>query len=183
MRSDFKHKTRDDGSLMMIGFAVEDLPICSPWTFRENHSPNIIYTVNRRNQPTAMDLYFLDWVRTRYKTKPETHTKSAHTVLSPSGRRYELGPRGQLGWGSGLALAIWVGLGRVGQKVKKNNLRSRDDVWTVVLSESPWTANRRSPQSREFEFKNVKVYVGQWGSYQGSPPHVRAFVALLTEAT
>ena len=37
-----------------------DLPICSPRTFRENHSPNIIYTVNRRNQPTAMDLYFLD---------------------------------------------------------------------------------------------------------------------------
>ena len=58
-----------------------DLPICSPWTFRENHSPNIIYTVNRRNQPTAMDLYFLDLVRTRYKTEPETHTKSAHTVL------------------------------------------------------------------------------------------------------
>ena len=58
-----------------------DLPICSPWTFRENHSPDIIYTVNRRNQPTAMDLYFLDWVRTRYKTEPETHTKSAHTVL------------------------------------------------------------------------------------------------------
>ena len=57
------------------------LPICSPWTFRENHSPNIIYTVNRRNQPTAMDLYFLHWVRTRYKTEPETHTKSAHTVL------------------------------------------------------------------------------------------------------
>ena len=60
---------------------VVDLPICSPWTFRENHSPNIIYTMNRRNQPTAMDLYFLDWVRTRYKTEPETHTKSAHTVL------------------------------------------------------------------------------------------------------
>ena len=58
-----------------------DLPICSPWTFRENHSPNIIYTVNRRNQPTAMDLYFLDWVRTRYKTEPETHTKSAPAVL------------------------------------------------------------------------------------------------------
>ena len=57
----------------------QDLPICSPWTFRDNHSPNTIYTVNRRNQPTAMDLYFLDWVRTRYE--PETHTKSAHTVL------------------------------------------------------------------------------------------------------
>ena len=38
-------------------------------------------TVNRKNQPTAMDLYFLDWVRTRYKTEPETHTKSSHTVL------------------------------------------------------------------------------------------------------
>ena len=25
---------------------------------------------------------------------------------------YELGPRGQLGWGSGLALAIWVGLAK-----------------------------------------------------------------------
>ena len=59
---------------------IPDLPICSPRTFRENHSPNI-YTVNRRNQPTATDLYFLDWVRTRYKTEPETHTKSAHTVL------------------------------------------------------------------------------------------------------
>ena len=33
-------------------------------------------------------------------------------------------------------------MGRVG----KNNIRSKDDVWTVVLSESPWTANRRSPQ-------------------------------------
>ena len=41
--------------------------------------------------------------------------------------------------------AAWVGLGRVGQEVKKNNLRSKDDVWTVVFSESPWTANRRSP--------------------------------------
>ena len=60
---------------------LQYLPICSPWTFRQNHSPNIIYTVNRRNQPTAMDLDFLDWVRTRYKTEPETHTKSAHTVL------------------------------------------------------------------------------------------------------
>ena len=57
------------------------LPICSPWTFKENHSPNIIYTVNRRNQLTAMDLYFLDWERTRYKTEPETRTKSAHTLL------------------------------------------------------------------------------------------------------
>ena len=68
---------------LVIGLITEPLklPICSPWTFRENHSTNIIYTVNRRNQPTAMDLYFLDWVRTRYKTKPETHTKSAHTVL------------------------------------------------------------------------------------------------------
>ena len=64
-----------------------DLPICSPWTFRENHSPKIIYTVNRRNQPTAMDLHFLGCVRTRYKTEPETHTKSAHTVLGPSGRQ------------------------------------------------------------------------------------------------
>ena len=61
--------------------SLSDLPICSPWTFRENHSPNIIYTVNRRNQSAAMDLYFLDWVGTRYKTEPETHTKSAHTVL------------------------------------------------------------------------------------------------------
>ena len=33
------------------------------------------------NQPTAMDIYSLDWVRTRDKTEPETHTKSAHTVL------------------------------------------------------------------------------------------------------
>ena len=63
---------------------------------------------------------------------------------------YELGPRGHLGWGSGLALAIWVGLGRVGQEVKKNNLRSKDDVWTVVLSESPWTANRHSPSKKGF---------------------------------
>ena len=34
-----------------------------------------------RNQPTAMDLYFLDWVRTRDKTEPEKLTKAAHTVL------------------------------------------------------------------------------------------------------
>ena len=66
---------------LLIVKSDRDLPICSPWTFRENHSPNIIYTMNRRNQPTAMDLYFLNWVRTRYKTEPETHTKSAHTVL------------------------------------------------------------------------------------------------------
>ena len=59
-----------------------DLPICSPWAFRENHSPNIIYTVNRRNQPTAMDLYFLDWVRTRYKTEPEhAHKISSHGTI------------------------------------------------------------------------------------------------------
>ena len=32
------------------------------------------------------------------KTEPETHTKSAHTVLLPSAS-YELGPRGQLGSG------------------------------------------------------------------------------------
>ena len=81
-----------------------------------------------------MDLYFLDWVRTRYKTG----------YYDQADASYELRPHGQLGWGSGLALAIWVGLGRVGQEVKKNNLRSKDDVWTVVLSESPWTANRRS---------------------------------------
>ena len=42
---------------------------------------SILPGMNMRNQPTAMDLYFLDWVRTRYKTEPETHTKSAHTVL------------------------------------------------------------------------------------------------------
>ena len=39
-------------------------------------------------------------------------------------------------------------MGRVGsgwpRGEKKINLRSKDDVWTVVLSESPWTANRRS---------------------------------------
>ena len=38
-------------------------------------------------------------------------------------------------------------MGRVGSgwpRGKKNNLRSKDDVGTVVLSESPWTANRRS---------------------------------------
>ena len=78
-----------------------DLPICSPWTFRENHSPNIIYTVNRRNQPTALDLY----QPTRYYDQADASC--------------ELGPRGQLGWGSGFALAIWIGLGRVGQEVKK----------------------------------------------------------------
>ena len=124
-----------------------------------------------------MDLYFLDWVRTRYKTEPETHTKSAHTVLWPSGfASYELGPRCQLGWGSGLALAKWVGLGRVSQEAKKNNLRSKDDVWTVglgrvsqeakknnlrskddvwtvVLSKSPRTANRRSQTPGEFLFR------------------------------
>ena len=72
---------RDEKSLQRKALFFWDLPICSPWTFRENHSPNIIYTVNRRNQLTAMDLYFLDWVRTRYKTEPGAHTKSAHTVL------------------------------------------------------------------------------------------------------
>ena len=87
------------------------LPICSPWTFRENHSPNIIYTVSRRNQPTAMDLYFLDWVRTRYKTEPETHTKSSHTVLWPSGRQLWIGTTRSAGVG------VWVSvsdMGRVG---------------------------------------------------------------------
>ena len=45
----------------------------------------------------------------------QNRTRDANKI-SP---RYELRPRGQLGWGSGLALAIWVGLGRVGQEVKK----------------------------------------------------------------
>ena len=96
-----------DGSVCVY----QDLPICSPWTFRENHSPNIIYTVNRRNQPTAMDLYFLDWVRTRYKTEPETHTKSAHTVLGPSGHQLSIGTTRSAGVG------VWVSVsdtGRVG---------------------------------------------------------------------
>ena len=82
---------------------------------------------------------------------------------------YELGPRGQLGWGSGLALAIWVGLAK---RSKKNNLRSKDqdDVWTVVLSESPWTANRRSRRWEEFETidKNAKQ-----GYYTVSSPSNR----------
>ena len=97
--------------------------ICSPWTFRENHSPNIIYTVNRRNQPAALDLYFLDWVRTIYiqnRTRQQRRTQNQPTrYYDQADASYELGPRGQLGWGSGLALAIWVGLGRVGQEVKK----------------------------------------------------------------
>ena len=96
-----------------------DLPICSPWTFRENHSPNIIYTVNRRNQPTAMDLYFLDWVRTDTKPNQRRTQNQSTRYYDQADASYELGPRGQLGWGSGLALAIWVGLGRVGQEVKK----------------------------------------------------------------
>ena len=130
---------------------VRDLPICSPWTFRENHSPNIIYTVNRRNQPTAMDLYFLNWVHAPDTKPSQKRTQNQPTrYYDQADASYELGPRGQLGWGSGLALAIWVGLGRVGQQVKKNNLRSKDDVWTVVLSESPWTANRRSRKSGGF---------------------------------
>ena len=92
-------------------YVYMDLPICSPWTFRENHSPNIIYTVDRRNEPTAMDLYFLDWVRTRYKTEPETHTKSAHTVLWPSGRQLWIGTTRSAG------VEVWVSvsdMGRVG---------------------------------------------------------------------
>ena len=79
-----------------------DLPICSPWTFRENHSPNIIYTVNRRNQPTAMNLYFLDWVRTRYKTEPETHTKSAHTDGTMTKRTPAMNWDHAVSWGGGL---------------------------------------------------------------------------------
>ena len=76
----------------------------------------------------------------------DAHKNQPTRYYDQADASYELGPRGQLGWGSGLALAIWVGLGRVGQEVKKYNLRSKDDVWTVVLSESPWTANRRSPK-------------------------------------
>ena len=77
---------------------IKDLPTWSSWTFRENHSPNIIYTVNRRNQPTAMDLCFLDWVRTRYNTEPETRTQNQPTrYYDQADASYELGPRGQLG--------------------------------------------------------------------------------------
>ena len=47
---------------------------------REPQSKHHLYC-EQEKQPAAMDLYFLDWVRTRYKTEPETHTKSAHTVL------------------------------------------------------------------------------------------------------
>ena len=56
----------------------------------------------------------------------QNRTRDAHKIKNQPTRyydqadaSYELGPRGQLGWGSGLALAIWVGLGRVGQEVKK----------------------------------------------------------------
>ena len=64
------------GMLRIYLFAVHGL---SERTTVQTSS--IIVLVKRRNQPTAMDLYFLDWVRTRYKTESETHTKSAHTVL------------------------------------------------------------------------------------------------------
>ena len=71
-----------------------DLPICSPWTFRENHSPNILYTVNRRNQPTAMDLHFLDWVRTTVKKttqQVQDRTRDAHKI-SPHGTKTKWTP-------------------------------------------------------------------------------------------
>ena len=62
-----------------------------------------------RNQPTAMDLYFLDWVRTRDKTEPETHTKSAHTVL------YDQAPAMNwdhaVSWGRG----VWVSVSDIGR--------------------------------------------------------------------
>ena len=76
--------------------------ICSPWTFRENHSPNIIYTVNRGNQPAALDLYFLDWVRTIYI---QNRTRDAHKI-SPHGTMTKRTPAMNwdhaVSWGGGL---------------------------------------------------------------------------------
>ena len=84
-------------SMLVVSREMGDLHICSPWTFRENHSPNIIYTVNRRNQPTAMDLHFLDWVRTR--------TRDAHKI-SPHGTMTKRTPAMNwdhaVSWGGGL---------------------------------------------------------------------------------
>ena len=111
---------------------------------RDPQSKHHLYC-EQENQPTAMDLYFLDWYAPDSKPNQRRTQNQPTRYYDQADASYELGPRGQLGWGSGLALAIWVGLGRVGQEVKKNNLRSKYDVWTVVLSESPWTANRRSP--------------------------------------
>ena len=85
---------------------------------RESQSKHHLYCVNRRNQPTTMDLYFLDWYA------PDTKPNQRRTQNQPTryddqaDASYELGPRGQLGWGSGIALAIRVGLGRVGQELK-----------------------------------------------------------------
>ena len=63
------------------------------------------------------------------KKAPDTKPNQRRTQNQPT-RYYdqadascELGPRGQLGWGSGLALVIWVGLGRVGQEVKKKQYK------------------------------------------------------------
>ena len=62
-------------------------------------------------------------------------------------------------------------MGRVGQEVKKKQSRSKDDVWTVVLSESPWTANRRSRNGDRgiFIFPCSADHEQDWQPYPDDP--------------
>ena len=98
-----------------------------------------------RNQPTAMDLYFLDWVRTRDKTEPET--RDAHKI-SPHGTMTKLETTRSAGvGGSGLALAILVGLGRVGQpELKESPQATRGKKKKCCLKENLGLIEKRFAQ-------------------------------------
>ena len=75
-------------------------------------------------------------------------------------------------------------MGRVGSGWprcrRKKNLRSKDDVWTVVLSKSPWTANRRSPiclgekcSEKKNDFLNRRLFLDD--DVRREHPHVRFY--------
>ena len=92
---------------------INGFTFCSPWTFRANHSPNIIYTTCEQEKPAHChgSLLLRLGAHQIQKTEPETHTKSAHTVLWPSGRQLWIGTTRSAGVG------VWVSvsdMGRVG---------------------------------------------------------------------
>ena len=88
----------------MMPTAVDSAPVNTPAQFCERSTAAVKNA--SRNQPTAMDLYFLDWVRTRDKIEPETHIKSVT-------RYYDQAPAMNwdhaVSWGKG----VWVSVSNI----------------------------------------------------------------------
>ena len=84
------------------GHSRSDLPICSPWTFRENHSPNIICTYCEQEKPAHCHGSLLLRLGTH---QIQNRTRDAHKI-SPHGTMTKRTPAMNwdhaVSWGGGL---------------------------------------------------------------------------------